>query len=77
MLCKIFQYGCEPVMTHRILIGFEAILEKMIFSNLYHCPEKIKLTLQYKLLLFNIKVQIYANIKINISAKLYFNACFD
>ena len=25
---KIFQYGSEPVLIQRILIGFEAILEK-------------------------------------------------
>ena len=29
MLYMIFQYGWEPVLIHRILIGFEAILESL------------------------------------------------
>ena len=28
MVYIILQYGCEPVLIQRILIGFEAILEK-------------------------------------------------
>ena len=29
MINVIFLYGCEPVLTQRILIGFETILKKM------------------------------------------------
>ena len=29
----IFQYGLEPILIHRILIGFEAILENKYFPN--------------------------------------------
>ena len=34
MLCMIFQLGWEPVLIQRLLIGFEAILEIMIFEFL-------------------------------------------
>ena len=49
MLYMIFQYGREPVLIQRILIGFEAILEriksflpKAIFMIWYYpfCPHR-------------------------------------
>ena len=33
MLNTIFQYGLEPVLIHRILIGFEAILERVFYLS--------------------------------------------
>ena len=38
----VFKYGLEPVLTQRILIGFEALLEKNL-------PAPIKFLLEQKL----------------------------
>ena len=33
VLYMIFQYGLQPVLIHRILIGFEAILERVLYLS--------------------------------------------
>ena len=42
MLYMIFQYGWEPVLILRILIGFEAILEIELRSKLWNCTFSTK-----------------------------------
>ena len=37
-----FQYGSEPVLIQRILIGFEAILEYLLYRIMDGMPQMVK-----------------------------------
>ena len=48
MIDKIFQYDIDPVKIQRILIGFEAILEKKIMHTHIHIRTKLQYRDEHK-----------------------------